>query len=274
MSPADDGDPAGIIAGPPGVDTGPGGVPAPGGFAPRRRTLRDYGSWPAVLGLLGAALAAAFVASSVVVPFFLLSLTGSSVSVRADILNDPWLFFVFILIEDLAFVLVVYVALVRTKVTSARDMGLTHVAAGSVLRGLGWGLLFILVSETLTILLRGLGLGQTQSAQFPVENAGLAGRIAVVIAGCVLAPVAEEIFFRGFVFRAMKARKGLARALIYSSALFGLIHLNLAAFLPIGVGAVILALAYERSGDLWTAIVAHATNNIFAFALLFLSLRG
>jgi membrane protease YdiL (CAAX protease family) len=84
----------------------------------------------------------------------------------------------------------------------------------------------------------------------------------------VLAPLAEEIFFRGYVFRAMSARKGYARGLVYSSMLFGLVHFNLAAFLPLTVGAVLLAVSYRRSGSLWTPIVAHALNNAFAFTLL------
>jgi membrane protease YdiL (CAAX protease family) len=90
----------------------------------------------------------------------------------------------------------------------------------------------------------------------------------------VLAPVAEEIFFRGYIFRAMSARKGLARGLAYSSVLFGLVHLNMAAFLPLAVGAVVLALGFRRTGSLWTPIVAHALNNAFAFALLTFTAGG
>jgi len=256
--------------------------PAPGVEGPSR-SLRDYGSWPAVILLLLAALAVAFAASAVLVPVLLLAITGSGPATRQSVMSDPWLFFVFILIEDLAFVLVVYVALIRSGVSSWRDMGLRDVRRGSVLRGLGWGLLFIAVSLALSLVLRAFGFDQAQAQQFPVEHAGLAGRIAVVVAGCVFAPVAEEIFFRGFAFRAMKARKGLVRGLLYSSCLFGVIHItatpfNLASavaiFVPITAGAMILATAYERSGDLWTSIVAHGANNVFAFTLLFLSLGG
>jgi membrane protease YdiL (CAAX protease family) len=258
------------------------GPPPPGLGGPGRR-LRDYGSWPAVILLLIAALAVAFMASAVIVPVALLGITGSGPTTRQSVMSDPWLFFVFILIEDLAFVLVVYVALIRSGVSSWRDMGLRDVPRGSVPRGLGWGLLFIAVSLALSLVLRAFGFDQTQAQQFPVEHAGLAGRIAVVVAGCVFAPVAEEIFFRGFAFRAMKARKGLVRGLLYSSCLFGVIHItatpfNLASavaiFVPITAGAMILATAYERSGDLWTSIVAHGANNVFAFTLLFLSLGG
>ena len=219
-----------------------------------------------VLLLLGVAV---FLSAFVSVPV-VRALVAPGAGSADQLAQEPLAFFVFIALEDLAFLLVVYVALFRSGVSSLRDMGLSRPSLGSLGRGLGWGVLFLLTAGALTVLLAAFGIQQDQAQQFPVEDAGRAGRFAVAFAGVVLAPFAEEVFFRGYVFRAMAARKGLARGLIYSSVLFGLIHLNLAAFLPISVGAVLLALAYHRSGDLWTAIVAHSVNNLFAFLVLFL----
>lgn len=222
-----------------------------------------------VLLLLGAAV---LLSGVLAVPLVRLIL-APGVSSSRELAQQPLAFFLFIALEDLAFLLVVYLALFRTGATTLREMGLTAMPPGSVLRGLGWGLLFVVVSGALSSLLAGLGVEQNQAQQFPVAHTGVLGRVAVFVAGGLLAPVAEEIFFRGYVFRAITARKGLTRGLLYSSILFGLVHLNVAAFLPIAVGALLLAVAYHRSGDLWTAIVAHAVNNIFAFSVLFFGMR-
>lgn len=221
-----------------------------------------------ILLLLGSAV---LLSGVLAVPLIRLVVAPGVSSSRA-LTQQPFVFLLFIALEDLAFLLVVYLALFRTKATTLREMGLTGMHAGSVLRGLGWGVLFIVVSGALSTLLAGFGVQQDQAQQFPLADTGVLGRIAIFVAAGLLAPVAEEVFFRGYVFRAITARKGLARGLLYSSFLFGLVHLNLAAFLPIAVGALLLAVAYHRSGDLWTAIIAHAVNNIFAFSVLFFGL--
>jgi membrane protease YdiL (CAAX protease family) len=184
-------------------------------------------------------------------------------------LSSPYALFLLVLLGDLGFVGIVWLLLVRRGLSSPRDMGLVgRGALPAALRGLLWGILFIAVSGVIQLLLALLGVTSDQAAQFPLQESSTAGRVVVWIAGVVLAPLAEEIFFRGYVFRAMSARKGYARGLVYSSMLFGLVHFNLAAFLPLTVGAMLLAVSYRRSGSLWTPIVAHALNNAFAFTLL------
>jgi hypothetical protein len=242
--------------------------PTPGPGAPQPKPghqLRDYGSWPMVVLLLSAAV---FLSGFVAVPV-VRALVAPGAGSTEELAREPLAFFVFIALEDLAFLLIVYLALFRPGVMSLREMGLGRLSSRSVVHGLGWGLLFLVVSAVVSTVLAAFGVEQNQAQQFPLEGTGTAGRVAVLLAGGLLAPFAEEVFFRGYVFRAMAARKGLARGVIYSSLLFGIVHLNLAAFLPISLGAVLLALAYHRSRDLWTAIVAHAVNNIFAFTVLF-----
>lgn len=84
----------------------------------------------------------------------------------------------------------------------------------------------------------------------------------------VLAPVAEEVFFRGFAFTALRRRLGTAGAAVASGILFGLVHLGGntdAVFVPVlalfGAG---LALLYARTGSLLPGIVLHSLNNAYA----------
>ncbi len=86
-------------------------------------------------------------------------------------------------------------------------------------------------------------------------------RWMILIAAGALAPFGEEFFFRGFLFRAVRHRFGLAAGVVVSSIVFAAIHgAPLQVFLIIPIG-IVLALAYHRTGSLWVVITMHAVFN-------------
>jgi membrane protease YdiL (CAAX protease family) len=88
----------------------------------------------------------------------------------------------------------------------------------------------------------------------------------------VLAPVAEEMLFRGILYPAVK-RAGFPRAAFWGTAvLFALVHENLVTFLPLVTLAIALTLLYERTDNLWAPIAAHATFNAMNFVILYSTL--
>lgn len=93
---------------------------------------------------------------------------------------------------------------------------------------------------------------------------------AVLVA--VLAPIAEEIFFRGMIFRALWNGVGLWPAAIISGLLFGALHIDattserLLQVVPLAVLGVSFALLYSWTGTLYSTIALHATNNAIAVA--------
>lgn len=86
--------------------------------------------------------------------------------------------------------------------------------------------------------------------------------IAMLFIACVLAPINEELLFRGAIFRFLRQRFGRAIAYGVSGALFGFMHGNWAGFLPLALLGVALAIAYEHSGDIRVPIVAHGLFNL------------
>lgn len=84
----------------------------------------------------------------------------------------------------------------------------------------------------------------------------------------VLAPVIEELLFRGILFRSIKAAGHPKIALWGTSIMFGLIHATELAIIPLTVLAVILAKLYERTDNILAPIIAHATFNAVNFTLL------
>lgn len=95
---------------------------------------------------------------------------------------------------------------------------------------------------------------------------------ALVAAGflvCVVAPVAEELFFRGFLFGALRKR-GVPIAVLVSGGVFGLAHVAsspVGFIVPLATLGMILALLYARTGSLYPSIALHALNNSVAFGV-------
>ncbi len=97
------------------------------------------------------------------------------------------------------------------------------------------------------------------------------GAISAGILIVGLAPLAEEVFFRGFFYGGLRTRMPAWAAVIASGLFFGVIHVttgNLAVVVQLTVLGVVLALLYERTGSLWPAIAVHLVNNALAFTVL------
>jgi membrane protease YdiL (CAAX protease family) len=82
----------------------------------------------------------------------------------------------------------------------------------------------------------------------------------------VLAPLAEELFFRGYLFGFLRDRAGLPIAFLFSSLLFAAIHLNLSGTLVYVTIGVVLAATYQLSGSLVAPITAHMWFNALVIA--------
>lgn len=121
-----------------------------------------------------------------------------------------------------------------------------------------------LTSAAWNIVLRAVGLPDDPQDLLAVFSSVhskplLAGMLFVA---CVLAPINEELLFRGAIFRFCRQRFGRAPALLVSGVLFGALHGNWAGFVPLAVLGAALALAYERTGDLRVSMIAHGLFNL------------
>ncbi|MEO5958123.1 MAG: CPBP family intramembrane glutamic endopeptidase [Opitutaceae bacterium] len=93
------------------------------------------------------------------------------------------------------------------------------------------------------------------------------------LSAIVVAPLAEELIFRAGIFRYVRTRLPRWGALLLPACLFAAMHLSLATFAQLAVLGIIFALAYERTGNLGTAIVAHALFNLNMVVLLLVGVR-
>ncbi len=98
-------------------------------------------------------------------------------------------------------------------------------------------------------------------SEFPRSEMGVGLFVLVAV---IMAPLFEEIVFRGFLFRGLANSWGWLWGALASSAVFGLAHLQLDVFLPLATLGFALAWAYKRTGSLWTCIAMHAIFNLIA----------
>jgi membrane protease YdiL (CAAX protease family)/uncharacterized RDD family membrane protein YckC len=103
-----------------------------------------------------------------------------------------------------------------------------------------------------------------------VCNPGVGIAIFAVLAIVVLAPIAEEIFFRGFFFAGLRTRWSLWPSALLSGAIFGLVHAPTGptAAIPLAGLGVGLAWLYNKTGSLYPSMLAHFLNNAIAISVV------
>lgn len=84
----------------------------------------------------------------------------------------------------------------------------------------------------------------------------------------VMAPLFEEVIFRGVLLESTRARYGVLAAWLISSLMFGIAHIHPAVAVNALAMGLVLGFIYIRSDSLWSTIVLHAINNGFAYILL------
>lgn len=140
-------------------------------------------------------------------------------------------------------------------------------------KGLGLALLGLLIYFGVAILFANLIAEPDQEdlARDLGSDQGVAGTIVAGVSIIGVAPLVEELFFRGFVYGGLRQSIPSWAALLLSGLLFGSLHLaagNIAVGIVLSILGVILAALYEYTGSLGPPILVHMVNNAFAFSTL------
>lgn len=175
-----------------------------------------------------------------------------------------------------AIIILAVTVLIRRKGSSGRDLGLNWVnARRNILTGLFGGLVLGIAVVGLGVLISFL-TGPPPPQEVEKMLTGLKhGRDILLpfISVSMLAPVSEEIYFRGMVYPVMRSKLGVKAALILSGLFFSSLHFDLFRLVPIWVGGIALAYFYEKTGSLVTSIAAHSTWNTLMLVMMYLASR-
>ena len=218
--------------------------------------------WPPWTGFaaMGAGTVLVLVASLPLLPVAISSVSDGPLGSAALL--------VLILVQDVAYVgTAVAVAWLVAGRPRAWQFGLratpllktAAIAAGIALAVLGFELWFV----------DAVGLDDTDTDALGT-NEGFIAALAFSLAAIVVAPVAEELFFRAFLYRALRNRLRVWSACLVNAATFSSLHVQYLAtpeaFVVIAVFAVGTCLAYELTGSVFAPIAIHAAFNTLATA--------
>lgn len=150
------------------------------------------------------------------------------------------------------------------KLTKFKPGDLIWVGAAFVVYIFLSGALYLLVDY----LFPSVNLDQEQQVGFDSASNIIQMGIAFV-ALVVLAPLSEEILFRGYTFQGVRRQFHWLIAAFISASLFGLAHMQLNVGLDTFALGIAACWVLERTGSLWAAIILHGIKNMIAFYFLF-----
>ena len=107
-------------------------------------------------------------------------------------------------------------------------------------------------------------LPRSQADDILLEGPWIIGSFALVV---LWGPLAEELFFRGFIFPGLVGWMGVRHAAVASSLLFALFHVDPKVMVPFFAIGMLLAWLYHRTGSLWNCFAAHAIWNGVALSI-------
>jgi membrane protease YdiL (CAAX protease family) len=102
-----------------------------------------------------------------------------------------------------------------------------------------------------------------------VEDLGADTNTFLLVVGAlvviVVAPVCEEVFFRGILFTVLRQRMPLWSAALIDGVLFGFVHGSLVIVPILAVLGIVFCYVYARTGSIFPTIALHALNNTIAY---------
>jgi tetratricopeptide (TPR) repeat protein len=101
-----------------------------------------------------------------------------------------------------------------------------------------------------------------------IKYALKANPLAAFLSIVVVGPIVEEILFRGLIYGALEKRLRVSGAILISSFLFALVHLQVVYFIPIFCLGVVLGWARWKANSLGLSMLLHVLNNGIALMLL------
>ncbi len=99
-------------------------------------------------------------------------------------------------------------------------------------------------------------------------------RIYFIFLALVLAPVAEELLFRGVLLPALSRRFGVGAAIVVSSALFALMHMHVPGLVPLFLLSIALSVAYIYTRSVIVPIVMHMVFNSVSLLAMTITLQA
>lgn len=159
-----------------------------------------------------------------------------------------------------------FIELLRKK--GYRVNMLANITPTGLLLAVGCSVLFyLLLDNFLDPIFESLFPVSEQNYQETIQSLR-AAPVTSLLQVCIIAPVIEEIFMRGFVLGGLKKTYGGAAALLVSSALFALLHFNMVQTFSAFICAIFLGSLYLYKESILCCIIAHCGYNLISYVTM------
>jgi membrane protease YdiL (CAAX protease family) len=231
-------------------------------YTPKFRRRKQ---WSIILGIM------LFLGVQAGTPIFLRSfltfvgVTINGVSSEAPGILSPFVLWSLIIANVVAIVLILLVVRVYYNEPLSLLGFTTKNIPKAVLYGIAGYTVTVLVLTSISYPIeQRVGIDPTQRAL--AESSMVPSLVPLLLlSGAIVAPIAEEVVFRGYLYKAFRERFTPMYAIGLNAALFSLLHFELRAALWLFILGVALAYVYEKTGNLVAPITLHMLNNTIAF---------
>ena len=223
--------------------------------APRAQRFPTWGDMLAVIGIY----LLATVATSIVVAI-IAAVSGGAENLAERISSGP----MSVLSYALSMGLTIVGALIYKKLRRGGGKAFRLSMRGFNPMSILWGFVLILITG---IVIEPLLELFPESFLKIVDQMGMHGGWSILML-VVLAPVMEEVLFRGILLESVRSKYNSGRAIVVSALMFGVIHFIPQQVVNAFVIGLILGFIYVRTDSLWPVIIIHALNNAMAYVVM------
>jgi membrane protease YdiL (CAAX protease family) len=166
--------------------------------------------------------------------------------------------------------------LVNKRRTTKQDIGLTRLPSWmDILLAPAGFVVYFIISSLLVLVVTNLvsGFNPDQAQETGFEN--ISQRYEYILAFVtlvIIAPIAEEILFRGYLYGKLKKHAPVWVAVLATSILFGVVHGRWNVGLDVFALSLVLCSLREVTGNIWAGMILHMLKNAVAFYFLFVNL--
>ncbi len=165
-----------------------------------------------------------------------------------------------------------YIFIIRKYQANFADFGFQKVSIGRLISYvLGTYIFYFILTAAISSYLYSYQVHlpgyQPQESHLPLFGTDLFGYLGATFFIVLVAPVLEEIFFRGFVYRILAKTWSVWFGSIVSAILFALFHFEFQSFIPLLILGFLLNYNYQKTSSLWTSICFHSLNNAIALSM-------
>jgi len=184
-----------------------------------------------------------------------------------------------ILVQNLIFLLPIYLLVLKPKKITLANLGFRKVKISKMLGYTVLGFVLYLSTAFIIAFIQNYfnieipGFGQ-QIQKIPAFGSGLINMIIASITIIIVAPIAEEIIFRGFLYQLIAKYFPAKLAIPLAGFIFAVSHLEFNVILPLWLLGTIIAYIFHKTNSIYTTVLFHALNNLLAFIAEYFIITG